>query len=72
MLVYTQAADCSNNDGIIDLREFGLGIIEIKVLHVKGDKARIGYEGDRAIPIHRREVFERIESENQREQGEQE
>ena len=35
-------------------------ILRVTVLAVKGEKVRLGFEGDAALPIHRSEVWERI------------
>jgi carbon storage regulator len=47
---------------VIDLREFGLGLIEVVTVEIRGDKVRNGYQGDKRIPIHRRKVFDAIEA----------
>jgi carbon storage regulator len=39
--------------------------ITITVLEVKGDLVKIGIEAPREIPVHRFEVYEAIEKENQ-------
>jgi len=46
---------------MIDLRKWGLGVIEVKVIDSVGN-VRLGLEGDRRIPIHRQEVFDDIET----------
>ena len=43
--------------------------IEVMVVEVRGDKVRLGIKADASIPIHRKEVKQRIESgEAQREE----
>lgn len=36
--------------------------IEITVVEVRGGKVRLGIEADASIPIHREEVFNRIQT----------
>lgn len=50
-----------NESVVIDLRKFGLGLIEVTNIEIRGDKTRIGVRADKRIPINRREVFEAIE-----------
>jgi carbon storage regulator len=38
--------------------------IEISLLEVKGRQARIGISAPQGLPIHREEVFQRIQEEN--------
>lgn len=38
--------------------------IEISLLEVKGRQARIGISAPHGLPIHREEVFQRIQEEN--------
>lgn len=52
-----------NDDVVIDLRQFGLGLVEVKTLDIRGNKVRTGYTAGRAVPIYRRSVFELIEKE---------
>lgn len=52
---------------VIDLREFGLGLIELMTVEIRADKVRHGIEADKRIPVHRREVFELIESQKREE-----
>ena len=47
---------------VIDLREWGLGIVAIGVVEI-ADKVRLIFSGDRRIPIHRKEVYDAIERE---------
>lgn len=46
---------------VIDLRQWGLGLIELMTVEIRGDKVRHGIEADKQIPVHRREVFDAIE-----------
>jgi hypothetical protein len=47
---------------IIDLREFGLGLVVVAPLDLRGKgKVRIGYEADPQVKIYRRRIFEQIE-----------
>ena len=39
------------------------GSITVTVLEVRGDKVKLGFTGPAEVPIHRREVFERLEQE---------
>jgi sRNA-binding carbon storage regulator CsrA len=50
-----------NEIAVIDLRKYGLGLIEVMPIEIRGGKARLMFSGDRSIPIHRKEVFEEIE-----------
>jgi carbon storage regulator len=38
--------------------------IMVKVLGVRSGQVKIGVEAPRALPVHRQEIFERIQSEN--------
>ncbi len=40
--------------------------IVVTVVDIRGDKVRLGIEAPTEIPVHRREVFEAIQRENQR------
>lgn len=37
--------------------------VELTVVDIRGDKVRLGFTAPRDIPIHRREVFDAIQSE---------
>jgi carbon storage regulator len=50
---------------VIDLRAWGLGLIKVMNVQMRGDKVRIGFEAAKEIPVHRREVFEAIERERE-------
>ncbi len=39
--------------------------IEITVVDIRGDKVRLGITAPRSIPVHRQEVYEAIQRENQ-------
>jgi carbon storage regulator len=40
--------------------------IKITVVDIRGDKVRLGIEAPTEIPVHRQEVYEAIQRENQR------
>ena len=40
--------------------------IVITIVDVRGDKVRLGIDAPTEIPVHRREVYEAIQRENQR------
>ena len=40
--------------------------INITVVDIRGDKVRLGIEAPTEIPVHRQEVYEAIQRENQR------
>ena len=44
----------------------GADAIVISIVDIRGDKVRIGIEANRSVPVHRREVYEAIESESER------
>ena len=61
MLVLTRARDRSimvGND------------VEIKILDIRGNSVRLGITAPRAIPIHRKEVFEAIQKQKTAKQTE--
>ena len=39
--------------------------VVITIVDVRGDKVRLGIEAPREVPVHRREVYEAIQRENQ-------
>lgn len=39
-------------------------MLKVTVLGVHGDKVRLGFEVDAGVPVHRQEVWERIQREN--------
>ena len=43
--------------------------IVVKVLGVRSGQVKIGVEAPRALPVHRQEIFERIQSENGAQKG---
>lgn len=43
--------------------------IVITVVDIRGDKVRLGINAPTEIPVHRQEVYEAIQRENQRSQG---
>jgi carbon storage regulator len=49
-----------NESVVVDLREWGLGTVEVLIISVRGDRVRVGVEAPREIPVHRREVFDAI------------
>lgn len=55
-----------NEAVIIDLRKWGLGLITVQHIENRGDKCRLGFEADKQIPVHREEVYEAIERQNDR------
>lgn len=50
-----------NESVILDLREFGLGLVKILTVDIRGEKTRVGVDADVKIPVHREEVFNAIE-----------
>jgi carbon storage regulator len=40
--------------------------IVVTIVDIRGDKVRLGIQAPTEIPVHRREVFEAIQRENQR------
>ena len=43
--------------------------IKITIVDIRGDKVRLGIEAPTEIPVHRQEVYEAIQRENQRGDG---
>ena len=43
--------------------------IVITIVDIRGDKVRLGIEAPSDIPVHRQEVYEAIQRENQRASG---
>ncbi len=41
--------------------------VEITIVDIRGDKVRLGITAPKTIPVHRREVYERIQREKDRE-----
>jgi carbon storage regulator len=39
--------------------------VVVTIVDVRGDKVRLGIEAPREVPVHRREVYEAIQRENQ-------
>ena len=37
-------------------------LVTIQILGIKGNQVRIGFTADKNLPIHREEIFERIEN----------
>ncbi len=46
------------NNGNIDI------IATITLVDIRGDKARLGFEADKSITIHREEVFNKVTNDN--------
>jgi len=42
------------------------GRIHVKIVRVEGDVVKIGIEAPADVPVHRKEVYEEIQSSNQR------
>ncbi|ADG66162.1 carbon storage regulator [Planctopirus limnophila DSM 3776] len=40
--------------------------IKITIVDIRGDKVRLGIEAPTEVPVHRQEVYEAIQRENQR------
>jgi carbon storage regulator len=43
--------------------------IKITIVDIRGDKVRLGIEAPSEIPVHRQEVYEAIQREQQRQVG---
>jgi carbon storage regulator len=39
--------------------------VEVTVIEIRGDRVKLGFVGPQEIPIHREEVFRRIDSSDQ-------
>jgi carbon storage regulator CsrA len=37
-------------------------LLKVTVLSISGDRVKLGFDGDSAVPIHRLEVWERIQN----------
>ena len=46
--------------------------IVVMVVEVRGDKVRLGIEAPREVPVHRREVYEKIKESERLDQARQE
>jgi len=46
--------------------------VEITIVDVRGDKVRLGIVAPREVPVHRREVYEAIQRENEEKKQKQE
>jgi carbon storage regulator len=42
--------------------------ITITIVDIRGDKVRLGIDAPKEVPVHRQEVYEAIQRENQRNQ----
>jgi carbon storage regulator len=51
---------------VIDLRVYGLGLITVTVLKIFGDSVRLGITAPLDVPVHRREIYAIIEQERLR------
>ena len=49
-----------NEKIVLDLRKWGLGVVDLMVVDIRGDKVRIGIHATTEVPVHRLEVFEEI------------
>ncbi|MHC4068940.1 MAG: carbon storage regulator CsrA [Planctomycetota bacterium] len=45
--------------------------VEITIVDVRGDKVRLGIIAPREVPVHRREVYEAIQRENEEKKKQQ-
>ena len=36
------------------------GVLEVKVLEIRGEKVKLGFDVDPDVPVHRLEVWERV------------
>ncbi len=48
----------------------GIPLIKVVLVEMRGNKCRLGFDADPSVPIHRSEVYDRIERQNQRKQTE--
>ena len=39
--------------------------VTVTVLEIRGDKVRLGFSGPSDVPIHRQEVYDRLQAERQ-------
>jgi carbon storage regulator CsrA len=46
-----------------EIEEKGRMLVEVSVVDIRGDKARLGIKAPDCIPVHRNEIFERIQQE---------
>lgn len=44
-----------------EMEDIVIGDIVVRVVEIRGDRVRIGIEADRDVPVHRREILERIQ-----------
>lgn len=51
---------------VIDLRDFGLGLVRVLPVESRRGVMRLGIEADAKIPVHREEIFQTIEREGRR------
>ena len=57
MLVLTR----KNRESVVIGRADGMQVaLEITILEIEGGRVRLGFEADTRMPIHRREVWDRI------------
>lgn len=47
-----------NESVVVDLRQWGLGTVEVLIISVRGDRVRVGVEAPREIPVDRKEIFD--------------
>lgn len=52
----------SRDEIVIDLREYGLGVATVKAVETSGRKVRLGLTFDDRIPVHRKAVFDALET----------
>lgn len=43
--------------------------VVVTIVDIRGDKVRLGIEAPQEVPVHRREVYDAIQRENQRAAG---